>query len=73
MAQPEQLFPSIGTVADQTDQLPEVEDGTVSTDLQNTEEKATQEIESLCMKCGEQVYISTLIPFSLLTTSLSRE
>ncbi len=51
MTQNQGLFPSIGSAAAQTDLLSETEpiNG-------KTEEKATQEIESLCMECGQQVW-----------------
>ena len=65
MAQtPTTLFPSIGTVADQTDNLQTREtDGsignttlsTLSANDSDSEEKVVQEVESLCMQCGEQV------------------
>ncbi|THU98623.1 zf-ZPR1-domain-containing protein [Dendrothele bispora CBS 962.96] len=61
--QKEELFPSIGTAADKTDQLPE--DGVVSASV-GDEERPTQEVESLCMKCGEQGttrMLLTSIPF----------
>lgn len=47
-----ELFPAIGSVADQTEKLP-VETQTVEVTLD--EEKPVQEIESLCMRCEEQV------------------
>ncbi|KAF9030358.1 zf-ZPR1-domain-containing protein [Hymenopellis radicata] len=61
MAQNESLFPSIGSAAAQTDLLSETEpiNG-------ETEEKVTQEIESLCMECGQQGMtrlLLTSIPF----------
>ncbi|KAK7434181.1 nucleolar zinc-finger protein [Stygiomarasmius scandens] len=58
-----ELFPSIGTAADKTDLLPEnenVDTGAVE------EERPTQEVESLCMKCGQQGItrmLLTSIPF----------
>ena len=59
MAQnPTTLFPSIGTVADQTDSLQTREtDGSIgnTTTTNDNEEKVVQEVESLCMQCGEQV------------------
>ena len=68
MAQnPTTLFPSIGTVADQTDSLQTREtDGSIgnTTTTNDNEEKVVQEVESLCMQCGEQV--SFLIFFSFL-------
>ncbi|KAJ7293937.1 zf-ZPR1-domain-containing protein, partial [Mycena rebaudengoi] len=51
------LFPTIGTIADQTDLLKEQPDSTSlepTTDSGESEEKVVQEIESLCMKCHEQ-------------------
>ncbi|KAF9808265.1 hypothetical protein IEO21_07908 [Rhodonia placenta] len=47
------LFPTIGTIADTTDRLPEqpvLETRTVELD----DDRPVQEIDSLCMKCGEQ-------------------
>jgi hypothetical protein len=58
MTQAEKFFPSIGSAADQADLLPEENDTLTSSDggtVEETEDKPTQEIESLCMKCGEQV------------------
>ena len=57
MAQtPTTLFPSIGSVADQTDNLQTKETVGSSTLITNdNEEKVVQEVESLCIKCGEQV------------------
>ncbi|KAI0731219.1 zf-ZPR1-domain-containing protein [Earliella scabrosa] len=46
-----ELFPAIGSVADQTEKLP-VEAQTVEVTLD--EERPVQEIESLCMRCEEQ-------------------
>ena len=66
MAQtPTTLFPSIGSVADQTDNLQTRErDGNVGNPALSTndnEEKVVQEVESLCMKCGEQVRFFPLL------------
>ena len=54
------LFPTIGTVADQTDNLQAREtDGNIGGHASSTlstndnGEKVVQEVESLCMKCGE--------------------
>lgn len=47
-----ELFPTIGSVADQTEKLPVVAQ-TVEVTLD--EERPVQEIESLCMRCHEQV------------------
>lgn len=51
------LFPAIGSVADQTEKL-RVEAQTVAVTLD--EERPVQEIESLCMRCEEQVCRHTL-------------
>ena len=57
MAQtPTTLFPSIGSVADQTDNLETREtSGNPTLSTNDNEEKVVQEVESLCMKCDEQV------------------
>ena len=47
-----ELFPAIGSVVDQTQKLP-VEAQTVEVTLD--EERPVQEIESLCMRCEQQV------------------
>lgn len=57
------LFPSIGSIADQTDNL-EIQETTGDADPISTsdnEEKVVQEVESLCMKCGEQVSFHLII------------
>ena len=46
------LFPSIGSLAEQTDDFVQ-EAG--SSQVSAMEDKVVQEIESLCMKCDEQV------------------
>ncbi|KAJ7151726.1 zf-ZPR1-domain-containing protein [Mycena filopes] len=50
------LFPSIGTIADQTDSLEDRPDTPLGStnEGEETEDKVVQEIESLCMKCHEQ-------------------
>jgi zinc finger protein len=62
MSQAKGLFPSIGSVADQADHLPDHEEtngssvsGISDNATEELDDKPTQEIESLCMKCGEQV------------------
>ena len=47
-----ELFPAIGSVVEQTEKLP-VEAQTVEVTLD--EERPVQEIESLCMRCEDQV------------------
>lgn len=46
----ETLFPRIGEIVEQADRI-QTEDGPTPAE----DEKVVQEIESLCMKCGEQV------------------
>lgn len=60
MSNPTELFPSIGAVAEETERLPEPEDKSVQDDAPVTddEDRPVQEIESLCMKCEEQVCFS---------------
>jgi len=50
MSTAEELFPTIGQVANQTDQIK-----TNKTQAADDEEKAVTEISSLCMECYEQV------------------
>ena len=54
---PDNLFPLIGALAEQTDNLEELgKEGDTISQLENgDEEKVVQEIESLCMNCEEQV------------------
>ena len=54
MSQSNAYFPSIGTVAEQADNLPD-EPADAHNAEDDDDERPTQEIESLCMKCGEQV------------------
>jgi len=54
MAQNPNLFPTIGHIASQADNLA-IESGKDS--QFDNEDKVVQEIESLCMKCEEQVRI----------------
>lgn len=57
MANNESLFPSIGSLATQTDEAVEGKDITPGDKVQaeDTEDKVVQEIDSLCMSCREQV------------------
>jgi zinc finger protein len=53
-----EFFPSIGSVAQKTDDLPDDEPEQVKVDEQiadGEEDRPLQEVESLCMNCGEQV------------------
>ena len=77
MSKPTQdpFFKSIGSLAEETDLLPDededgqrrVEDGKKPTLPDVDEERPIQEIESLCMHCGEQVCEATAFRESLLT------
>ena len=79
MAQtPTTLFPSIGSVADQTDNLQTREtdesSGNPTFSTNDNEEKVVQEVESLCMKCGEQVSLIFFFLFLLIISDFfSRE
>ena len=48
------LFPSIGNVAQQTDQLPDIDASSPLTSETPEDDRAVQEIESLCINCEEQ-------------------
>ena len=56
MAQNPNLFPTIGDIASQTDGLVNESEPREDSQFDN-EDKVVQEIESLCMKCEEQVSI----------------
>ena len=61
MAQNTNLFPTIGDIASQTDEIVN-ESETKGEDTRfDNEDKVVQEIESLCMKCEEQVSIIFLL------------
>ncbi|KDQ61655.1 hypothetical protein JAAARDRAFT_150522 [Jaapia argillacea MUCL 33604] len=68
MSKQSQLFPSIGSLAEQTENLPENLEGTRGeiVPFGDDEDRPLQEIESLCMNCGEQGItrmMLTSIPF----------
>lgn len=50
----EELFPTIGNIADQADQVI-VNETTQGVSAEEDDEKVVTEIESLCMKCHEKV------------------
>lgn len=51
-----EFFPSIGSVASQTDLLPEEQEENIAdTEKQDNDDRPMQEVSSLCMSCGEQV------------------
>lgn len=51
----EDLFPVIGRVAEQADNIPADSEKPTTTIEGEEEERVVTEIESLCMKCREQV------------------
>ena len=51
MANATNLFPKIGEIASSTDDIEHKDE----TEADDSDEKVIQEIESLCMKCHEQV------------------
>ncbi|GJJ11412.1 hypothetical protein Clacol_005645 [Clathrus columnatus] len=60
------FFPAIGTLADKTDLLPEETDGQNATETADDVDRPLEEIESLCMSCGQQGItrmLLTKIPF----------
>ncbi|KAG7451343.1 zf-ZPR1-domain-containing protein [Guyanagaster necrorhizus] len=66
MSKANELFPSIGFAADKADLLPEKDHEIDESNADDTDDRPTQEIESLCMKCGEQGVtrmLLTSIPF----------
>ena len=48
------LFPTIGSLAEQTDNLPEKDDNAENTG-EEEDDRPLERIESLCMACEEQV------------------
>ncbi|KDR71855.1 hypothetical protein GALMADRAFT_253634 [Galerina marginata CBS 339.88] len=69
MANQNNLFPSIGDIAAQTDEIeakPDDGDGEPGLEITDNEDKVVQEIDSLCMRCEEQGVtrlMLTSIPF----------
>ncbi len=65
----ENLFPTLGEIAQKTEALRDVDDNDVRLnenagpliDQEEGEEREMQEIESLCMRCHEQVSLSIII------------
>ena len=52
------FFPSIRTVAERTDAIPNIPEDAPPAQPKFDEERPLEEIESLCMSCGEQVGFS---------------
>lgn len=53
------LFPEIRAVAEETEKVADKENGSVEATTDD-DDRPVQEIESLCMRCGEQVRIYLL-------------
>lgn len=52
-----EFFPSIGSIANQTDLLPEEQEENVkNAEGEDNDDRPMQEVSSLCMSCGEQVH-----------------
>jgi zinc finger protein len=60
---PDNLFPSIGTLAQQADSSadPGHLDDTTDTPSKDDDDRVVQEVESLCMNCEEQVSTNLLM------------
>lgn len=54
MIEEERLFPAIGEVVEKTGNAPEAK-GNGAAVLENDDDRPFQEIESLCVSCGENV------------------
>lgn len=74
------FFKSIGSLAEDTDKLPDsdeqggedVADVKAEENEEGDEERPLQEVESLCMRCGEQVRTRRLFAFTLDLTHRQR-
>ena len=55
------FFPSIRTLAEKTDAIPNIPDDEPPAQPVFEEERPLEEIESLCMSCGEQVSVSVRV------------
>lgn len=65
---PDNLFPSIGTIAQQADSSADPIDigDTSGAPSKDDDDRVVQEIESLCMNCEEQVSTNLLMHYSLM-------
>ena len=65
---PDNLFPSIGTLAQQTDSSadPVHLDNTTDASSKDDDDRVVQEVESLCMNCEEQVSTNLLTHYLLM-------
>jgi hypothetical protein len=78
---PRSLFPTLSEVASRTDALREVEDDDARIqegvgaliDQEEGEEREMHEIESLCMRCQDQVGWRVLIAFEARCTAFSAD
>jgi len=60
------FFPSIRTVAEKTDAIPNIPEDAPPAQPISDEKRPFEEIESLCMSCGEQVGFSVHISLTVL-------
>ena len=58
------FFPSIRTIAEKTDAIPDIPDDAPPAQPIFDEERPLEEVESLCMSCGEQVGLLVHISFT---------
>lgn len=54
MVEEEKLFPVIGEIVEKADNAPEIETND-TLEPENDDDRPVQEIESLCLNCGENV------------------
>jgi zinc finger protein len=62
---PDNLFPSIGTIAQQADSSADPVD-TSGAPSKDDDDRVVEEIESLCMNCEEQVSTNLLMHYLLM-------
>ncbi|KAI0065645.1 zf-ZPR1-domain-containing protein [Artomyces pyxidatus] len=73
MAEKEDLFPSIGSIAEQTHEQPELTDSAIKETKETgagEEERTVQEIDSLCMNCEKQARTLSIGVTRLLLTTI---
>lgn len=79
--QKENLFPTLGEIATRTDALKDLEDddvrlnedGGARVEQEEGEEREMQEMESLCMRCHEQVSCQSSLMCCKLTSRSGRD
>lgn len=64
---PDNLFPSIGTLAQQTDSVHPIDLGdSADAPLKDDDDRVVEVVESLCMNCQEQVSTNLLTHYFLM-------